>query len=411
MKKIILTLVSLMVITIGCAKKDLSPVSPSTSVSTTDRNPLHVTDISGTIIDKPDSVGVDPSDEASWIYIHFDDVVNTASAGILVKKTNGDTISFSKEWSVSGGETDLILKPSSNLDYNTTYILWLIASEVSDQNGNLLDNDGDGKTGENPDDNIWKAFTTFKVDGSRGNWPSNPGDIVHPWRNSGVYFLIGGTTTSYIWTDVDVAVDIMDLDSNYALTGVDPNTINSNTVMIIEKNSGYKVPLESITYEGDTSASDFGRVLLKPQNDLKPATTYFLRLLGSIADKAGNKLDENNYIAYEGYFTTLACNHDSTVCAEDVTPPSVVAWHNLGSSFEVEFSERIDRNTITLSTIYLSYPGYGEGVLTVRDEDGHTIVKFTRGDGNSVSGYTAYVTGEIKDLAGNRKGGTSSHNF
>ena len=94
MKKIILALVSLMVITIGCAKKDLSPVSPSTSVSTTDRNPLHVTDISGTIIDKPDSVGVDPSDEASWIYIHFDDVVNTASAGILVKKTNGDTVSF-----------------------------------------------------------------------------------------------------------------------------------------------------------------------------------------------------------------------------------------------------------------------------------------------------------------------------
>jgi len=416
MKKIVLIFAVLILIVAGCAKKDINPLSPETTLLTTDENPLHLEGVSGTLVTDPTSVGVHPDDEASWIYIHFDDVVNTTSTGIKVEEADGGEVAYTYEWSTSGGQSDLLMKPVADLDYNTTYILKLYAGDVYDIRGNFLDSDMDDIGGESPDDDYILLFATVRSNGLPGDSPFNLEDIYHPWISGPMYFLIGDSVVYDVWTDVDVAINIVDLtidasDSSLHIVGVDPNTINGTTMMLILANSGEKVSLDGVTYEDDTSETNFGRVTVKPEENLEPGTEYFLRIFGAIADEAGNKLDEDDIIEAEYYFTTLGRNIDSTEVADDIEPPYVVSWSALNSHFEVEFSEEIDESTIALSTVYLSYPGYGDGVLSIRNEGGHTIVRFTRGDGNSVSGYTGWVSPEIKDLAGNRKGSSSSHSF
>ncbi|MCK4420615.1 Ig-like domain-containing protein, partial [candidate division WOR-3 bacterium] len=198
--------------------------------------------------------------------------------------------------------------------------------------------------------------------------------------------------------------------------GADESTIDATTAMLLETNSGEVVELSDVDYDDDTTSTEFSRLVLKPNANLKPGTTYTLRLLGAIADDVGIKLDEGNYVAYEEDFTTRCCTHDSSEIADDIEPPYVVGWDVIdepgyADAFEVEFSEEIDPSTIALSTVYLSSVGYGNGVLTIRNEAGHTIVRFTRGDGGNVYSYTGWVSAEVKDIAGNRKGSTSSHWF
>lgn len=417
MKKIILIFAVAILVTIGCAKKDINPLSPDVGHLTTDEKPLNLSSIVGTLMNVRDSVGVEPTDEASWIYIYFDDVVNTASTGIKVEETDGDEVAYTYEWSVSGGRSDLLMKPTSSLNHNTTYILKLIAGDVFDVRGNYLDMDGDEVGGESPDDDYIYPFATFRSDETKGNWPVYDKDTIGPWRSGGAYFIDkDGNTTGLIWRDINIAIDVFDTDASLATVAADPNTINETTVMIIERNTGEEFPLASVTYEDNDTEPEFGRITVNPDGNLKAGTIYDLRLLGSIADTAGNKLDEVDYIHYEYGFMTRACDFDSTECADDIVPPTVIDWDVInepynGAAFEVEFSEVIDESTISLSTVYLSYPGYVDGGLSIRNEGGHTIVRFTRGDGGSVYGYTGYVTSEVKDMAGNRKGWTSSHSF
>ncbi len=358
---------------------------------------------------------IDPANEGSWIYVHFDDVMDTSFTGIVVEKIDHEKIPYNKEWHIIGGETDLILKPLDSLDYNTIYLFRMNANKVFDIRGNLLDNDNDGAPGESPDDNYVRPFITFKSDGSDGDWPVNFEDKLKPFRSDSLYFLINGKVSMNIWRDVDIAIDIYDErwntnDTSIVLIGVDSNTINQNTLSLFERDSKAEVMIERVTYIDDTTSSDFGRVTIHPLNILKPGTWYTLRLLGFIADKEGNKLDKDS-IAYEENFRTLECNHDSTKCAEDFAPPTIENWINFRDYFEVEFDEMIDESTITSSTIYLEESGKRvEGVLSTRNESGRTIVRFTKSDGNPVS-EEATVSEEIKDLIGNRMGKDAHHNF
>ena len=424
MKKLLLISAVIALLIVGCANKDINPLSPATSITGADGNPVEFdpwNDITGQLMEEADSVGVDPEDEASWIYIHFEDVMDITSTGVKVEEADGDPVAYTMEWTVSGGQTDLLLKPEDNLDYNTTYYLRIIGAELSDIRGNLLDQDfdwfwwvfdPDGVGGETPDDDFGYAFATFKSDGSDGDDPVSLDDVYGPWVSSSIYFLLSGTPTGYIWTDVDIAIDIRNYslrksDTTWVVVGADESTIDATTAMLLETNSGEVVELSDVDYDDDTTSTEFSRLVLKPNANLKPGTTYTLRLLGAIADDVGIKLDEGNYVAYEEDFTTRCCTHDSSEIADDIEPPYVVGWYALNSHFEVEFSEILDPATITLSTVYLS----GEtGVLSVRTEAGHTFVRFTTSDGSSVSGW-AYATAELKDLAGNRKGSTSSHSF
>ena len=239
-------------------------------------------------------------------------------------------------------------------------------------------------------------------------------DTLAPYLASGIYYVLDdGTVVGTPWIDVNIAIDVLDrtfdVDGSIIDQGVDENTVNNQTVKLFEKHSGEEVE-GSVSYDNEGGSSTFGRILFAPDGNLKPGTEYVLRLYGVIADNVGNKLKETANIEYT--FTTADRSSDGSEVAEDVTPPYVESWGS-NSSYEVYivFSERIDHSTVGPATIYadvdLAYD-------IVDFEDGgkfKTKVILHRRDEDSFAGVTIYVTGAIKDLAGNIKGYLSTHTF
>ncbi len=414
MKKALILFLTVSLIVISCTDKDTSPLGPTTTdIDTSEDNAVT---ISFGSISSQDSVGVNPADPGSWIYLGFNEVIDTLNtSGIRISTTTSGTyVPITLEWNISGGETDLNVRPQGTYEYNTTYILRITGSEIIDIYGNTLDIDGDGKEGEAPDDNLIIPFQTFRSDSTAGDAPALLEDTLAPRIVSGFYFLRkGDTVTTNPWTDAKLAVNIIDLkinknDSTIIPIGLPSSSLNSNTIKLLERDSGSEIGI-SVSYVADTSKDNFGRVKITPTDNLLPGTFYKLQILASIADANGNKLNKVNYLADEYYFQTLASDEDSTSVKKDITPPYVGVWSSFGSSFEVTFNEKIDPETISASTIYLE--GGIEGFLSVREVLDYTAVRFTRKDGESVVGYTGVVTSDIKDLAGNRKQSISFHNF
>jgi hypothetical protein len=415
MKKALILFLIVSLIVISCTEKDTSPLGPTTTdINTSEDNPVEIS--FGLSLTAQDSVAVNPNNPGSWIYLRFNDIIDTLNTtGIRISMTTaGAYIPTTLEWDVSGGETDLNVKPGTTLSFNTTYILRITGSEVIDIYGNALDIDGDGKEGEDVDDDLIIPFQTLRADSTAGDAPVLLEDTLAPRILSGLYFLRrGDTVTGTPWTDAKLAVDIIDLgidksDSTIIPIGLPSGSLNSNTIKLLERDSGNEVGI-SISYVGDDSDPDFGRVKITPTSGLLPGTFYKLQLLGSIDDASGNKLNKVNYLASEYFFKSLASDEDSTSVKKDIIPPDIDGWSSSGSSFEVTFTERIDPETISSATIYLS--GGGEGFLSVREVLDYTVVKYTRKDGQPVSGYTGVVTADIKDLAGNRKQSISTNPF
>jgi hypothetical protein len=410
MKRIFLLFTVLTFLTTNCANQAITPFSPET-----DEIPSKLPSISRMFVYNKDSVSVYPESENSWLYIDFFGEIDTSTAGVIIERFDGIEVPYFKKWSIKGRKTELILKPQDTLEYNTTYLLKIISNKIIDINNNLIDKDSDGIGGENIDDDHFYTFTTLKSDGSSGDYAVSLTDIFRPfiWRD--IYFLAGDSTVKEIWTDVDIAINIYDLtwskkDKSLIIRSVDANTVNDSTIMLISNNGEEVKVTSSIAYESDTAKENFGRVVIDPEENLKPEKSYILRIFGSIKDEAGNELWEYNNIALEKKFKTLSCNYDSSECL--VKAPTIINWIYLGSSFEVEFSKRIDRNTININTIYLEENGIRiDGDLSIRNAGRNSIVVFSRKDGKNISGTTAYVTSLISDLKGNKKGVTESHDF
>lgn len=410
MNKIFLIFTGLAFLITGCANQGITPLSPET-----DKIPSELSSISRIFVYNKDSVSIYPSDKTSWLYIDFLGDIDTSTAGIIIERFDGLEVSYNKKWSTKGRKTELILKSQDTLEYNTAYLLKVISNKVVDINNNLIDKDNDGIGGESCDDDYFYTFTTLKSDGSSGDYAGNFKDIFHPFISGDIYFLNKDSIVKEIWTDVNIAINIYDLtlnkkDTSLVIRGVDTNTVSDSTIMIISRNDKEVKVRSIIDYESDTGERKFGRVVINPEGNLKPERSYILRILGSIKDEAGNKLREYNNIAFEKEFKTLSCNYDSSECL--VKAPFIVNWIYLSSSFEVEFSKRIDRNTINNNTIYLEENGIRiDGDLSIRNVGGNSTVVFSRKDGKSISGTTAYVTSLISDLKGNKKGVNESHDF
>jgi hypothetical protein len=360
--------------------------------------------IRGTVISSRDSVGVQKYDESSWISLQFKGEIDTTSTGIRVIDMKGKEIPFISEWTVFKDKTALVLKPSERLNYNTCYILKFSGTEIHKLNGESVDFDGDGITGEVIDDDLVFPFVTVKADNSKVDWSGILQDSIPPFVVPEVFFLIGEKKTPYVWTDVNIALYIYDYTWKLADTSIVVRAVNSNTVkkdnfVIVEESSKKKVSLKSVTYGDNPDSADFGRVVIVPSGNLKPESWYILRVLGGISDSYGNKLGMNDAVVFEKKFRTFFCNHDSTECVKDTTAPVVLSWKNLGSSFEVEFSEMIDAKSVNKSSVYLSE---AKGDLYIRNECGRTFVRFTTLKRISISGHTGFVTEGVKDLVGNK---------
>ncbi len=403
-KKLILLFFCFLVFLIGDCAKIAPPVPLRGDYPGSQAEAIPLFLISGTVISNRDSVGVQKYDESSWVGLQFKGEIDTTSVGVKVIDKNGNRIPFVSEWSVSKDKTALVLKPSERLNYNTCYILKVSGTEIRKLNGEYVDFDEDGITGEVIDDDFVFPFVTVKADDSKGDWSGIQEDNIPPFVVPMVFFLTGEKTTPYVWTDVNIALYIYDYTWELADTSIVIRAVNSNTVkkdkfVIIEENSREKVSLKSVTYCNNPDSADFGRVVVAPSGKLKPESWYILRVFGGISDIYGNKLGRDNSVVFEKKFRTFFCNHDSTECVKDTTAPVVLSWKNLGSSFEIEFSEMIDARSVTGSSVYLSE---AKGDLSTRNECGRTFVRYTTLKRISISGHTGFVTEEVRDLSGNK---------
>ncbi len=360
--------------------------------------------LSGTVVKKQDSVGVQKFDEASWINLQFKGEIDTTSGGVKVIDTAGREVPFTREWDVSPEVTKLVLKPTERLNYNTVYALKMSGIEIYKLNGEYADINRNGVGGELIDDDFVFPFVTFKNNNSKGDWQGVGVDKIPPFLTSSLKFLIEGQPTDYGWTDADIALAIYDYtwetaDTSIIVASVDTATLDKDKFKIVEERTKKEVIIKDINYIGNPDTADFGRVLIDPADNLEPESYYILKVMGGISDLSGNKLGRDDSVVFEKRFKTFSCNHDSSECARDTTAPAVLNWRVIGPAFEISFSELINPESVTDSSVYVPEL---KGELTLRNEFGQTYLRFTTLRRRSVFGYTAYVTEKVEDMAGNK---------
>ncbi|MBN1694088.1 hypothetical protein JW879_01650 [candidate division WOR-3 bacterium] len=360
--------------------------------------------ITGTAVENRDSVGVQKYDKTSWINLKFKGEIDTTSRGVKVFNIGGEEVPYVREWNVSSDRTELILKPEERLNYNTVYMLKISGIEVYKLKGEYLDVNRNGVVGEAVDDDVVFPFFTFKNDNSKGSWQGITVDKIPPFVAPSLKFLINGKKTDYVWTDVDLSLNIYDYtwemaDTSIIIAAVDTITLDKSKFKIVEEKSKKEVDIKDVDYIGNPDTANFGRVLIEPAFNLEPERFYILRVLGGISDLYGNKLGSVDSVVFEKKFKTFSCNYDSTQCAPDTTAPVVLSWRNLGPSFEVSFSELINSKSITDSSVYIPD---AEGELSFRNDCGQTFVRYTTLRRQSIVGHTAFVTEKISDFAGNK---------
>ena len=388
---------------LGCAKI-APPVPLSSDYSEPGRPVVPVIAVTGNVIKSSDSVGVQKFDESSWINLHFKGEIDSSSGGVKVFDAAGEEIPYEKEWEISEETTMLVLKPFERLDYNSLYILKVSGNEMREIKGGYLDIDEDGKEREALDDEMVLPFVTFKNDNSKGDWTGIDEDKIPPFVVPTMSFLIEGKSTGYVWTDANIALGIYDYtwdisDTSITVSAVDSATVNPDNIKIVEEKGGKEAIIEEIDYTDNADSSDFGRALIKLAGNLEPESFYVLKVFGGIADSSGNKMGEDSSVVFEKRFKTFSCNHDSSECVPDTTAPSVLDWKNLGTAFEVSFSELIAPESVTDSSVYVPRV---EGKLFLRNERGQTSVRFVPSRRVSFFGREAFVTDEISDIAGNK---------
>ncbi len=358
----------------------------------------------GSIAKNRDSVGVQKYDKASWINLQFKGEIDTTSEGIKIIDIEGDEVDFIKEWNVFKDKTYLVLKPAERLDFNTIYILQISGASVREVKGDYVDFNKNGKNGEAIADDFIFPFVTFNADNSSGDWLTIDKDRFPPFIIPSLGFLVKKKIGDYIWTNANIALNIYDYtwksaDTSVVVRAVDSASIGVNDFKIIEENAGKEITIKGVSYVNDIKNPVFGRVIIETGENFRPQTWYLLSVLGDISDDEGNRLGKSGSVVFEKRFKTFNCNSDSSECIDDTASPEVVKWENLGVSFEVSFSEIIDSESINDSSIYIPKV---EGELYLRNECGQTFMRFTTSKRISLSGYTVFVTGEIRDLAGNK---------
>ncbi|UCC78517.1 MAG: Ig-like domain-containing protein [Candidatus Zixiibacteriota bacterium] len=357
---------------------------------------------------------IDNDSPEARILCEFNTQIDNSSLtdAFTLMSTGGENIPLEFYLSI-GAVSSLTLWPGTDLEYNTTYILTLIAGNLLDVAGNNLDIDGDLVGGETPDDNIVLRFTTFNADSTAGSPVPNTSDDISPSILGNLYFLIADTIVAFRWMDVSLAVNISDyardtLGNSYQLP-LSPSEFDPLTVILRDSYTKTMVG-GTIAYDDDSTSSTYLRLSYDPSSILAAGTDYELVLKAeSIADAAGNKLDNTSDIIFN--FTTIDRTSDSSIIVDDVIPPSVLSFSNNGPSFTIFFTEEIDVSTINPATISVSINNSpNDGSLLVelfarpQSPTGYaTQVTFYPNDPNQ-TGDMVIVRGMIADWTGNIKG-------
>ena len=301
-----------------------------------------------------------------------DVAVNTTITATFSKAMDGSTISNSTFTvkmlpnlnNVSGTVTyddktkTATFKPVENLNYLTEYYV-TITNGVKDTAGNSMEKDYP-----------WKFKTAESA------------DTTAPFINS----------TSPHKDETDVAVN-----TTITVTfseSMDASTIN-NATFIVKLLPANNEITGTVTYDDTTKTAVF-----KPAENLNYTTKYYATITAGVKDLSGNPMEKD----YPWFFTTAAT---------DTTPPSVVSTSPqkdetdvpVNTTITVAFSESMDASTISDSTFtvkkILNQYLYNLTGKVTYDDVTKTATFTPSGNLSYSTEYTATITKEVKDLAGN----------
>jgi len=195
----------------------------------------------------------------------------------------------------------------------------------------------------------------------------------------------GVTVSSTLPANAAVAVPVGNKLSVTFSEAMAPATLNRATFTLKQ---GAAVISGTVSYSGVTA-------VFAPANSLLSGAVYSATITTGARNLAGNALADN----YVWSFTTGSAPDTMKPAVTGTTPANAAATVPIGSKLSATFSEAMDPATITATTFTLK-----QGATPVPGEasySGVTALFTPSGDLLSNAVYTATISTEAKDLAGN----------
>jgi hypothetical protein len=178
------------------------------------------------------------------------------------------------------------------------------------------------------------------------------------------------------------------------------STITTSTFYL--KNPSNVTVSGTLSYNSSTNTAT-----LTPSSSLANSTTYMATVTSGVTDVAGNGLASN----YTWSFTT-AVSDTTRPTISSVSPSAGATGVSTVSQVTVTFSEAMNSSTITAGTVYLrtSSNATVSASVSYSSATNTAILTPTNSLGNS-SSYTATVTTDVRDVAGNAMATAYSWSF
>jgi hypothetical protein len=263
------------------------------------------------------------------------------------------TVPIDGEAAYKNDDKTATFTPANNLAPNTKYTV-ILTRGVTDLAGNAL-----------PDNYSWN-FTTGSIP------DSIPPSIISTNPVNGMTGVAANIAiTARFSEDIDVS------------------TITSDSLKLLK--TADQTAVEGLIYCSD------GTVVFQPKNDLDLLTEYTAVITTAVTDLAGNALAEN----YTWSFTT-----GSIV---DILPAVVISTNPANGEIDVSpntlvsavFSESIMNSTINTASFILMKDDIPTTGIVTYDDESRTATFTPTNNLSYGANYTATITGEVTDKAGN----------
>lgn len=177
----------------------------------------------------------------------------------------------------------------------------------------------------------------------------------------------------------------------------------TSSTFLVDNAANGDIITGTVEYDSSSLTATF-----RNTEDLSPATSYVATITTDVEDLAGNRLSEDYVWQFTTQNATDAIDNTSpTVQSRFPAPNAPSVAPNVAIS--VTFDEPIDPSTINTNTVVLN-----DGTSSVSGTVsyiGKTAMFEPATDLSVNTNYTATVTENIKDLAGNSLGTSESWNF
>lgn len=243
------------------------------------------------------------------------------------------------------GQGQITMTPASNLDYNSTYTVVVVANRVKDLNGKYLAGSS------------WN-FTTQ-------NSPITMISSRYPGEGS---------------TNVPVDTNI----TLWFSSPLNASTITNSNIYL--RRSGYSGNIPAtVSYNSSSRA-----VTITPSAQLLYDTEYRVYVSGNVKDSAGRALSATNWI-----FTTM--KNDLRII--DRTPDAGATNVPVNTEIRIRFSTNMRSATINSSNIYLRRSGYSSNIAATisYDSSTRTAILKPNSDLDYDRSYVVYLTSGVQD--------------